>query len=102
MQLLALRVAAGVSMGGILASISALQAALAPRGRFGAVYGVDTSMVAGANAIAPMIGAALTATFGLTSVFYGGAVLYAVATVIVLTVMPGVMRATQAKTEPTV
>ena len=102
MQLLALRVAAGVAMGGILASISALQAALAPRGRFGAVYGVDTSMVAGANAIAPMIGAALTATFGLTSVFYGGAVLYAVATVIVLTVMPDVMRATQAKTEPTV
>lgn len=96
-QLLALRVASGVAMGGILASVSALQAALAPKGRYGAVYGVDTSMVAGANAISPMIGAALTATFGLTSVFYGAAVIYALATVIVLVVVPGVMRAAQAK-----
>jgi MFS family permease len=80
-------------MGGILASVSSLQAALAPKGRYGAVYGVDTSMVAAANAISPMIGAALTATFGLTSVFYGAAVVYALATVIVLVVVPGVMRA---------
>jgi DHA1 family multidrug resistance protein-like MFS transporter len=93
MQLLALRVASGVAMGGILASVSSLQAALAPKGRYGAVYGVDTSMVAAANAISPMIGAALTATFGLTSVFYGAAVIYALATVIVLVVVPGVMRA---------
>jgi DHA1 family multidrug resistance protein-like MFS transporter len=92
-QLLALRVASGVAMGGILASVSSLQAALAPKGRYGAVYGVDTSMVAAANAISPMIGAALTATFGLTSVFYGAAVVYALATVIVLVVVPGVMRA---------
>jgi len=92
-QLLVLRVASGVAMGGILASVSSLQAALAPKGRYGAVYGVDTSMVAAANAISPMIGAALTATFGLTSVFYGAAVVYALATVIVLVVVPGVMRA---------
>jgi hypothetical protein len=50
-------------------------------------------MVAAANAISPMIGAALTATFGLTSVFYGAATIYAIATVIVLVVVPGVMRA---------
>ncbi|HUT18436.1 MAG TPA: MFS transporter [Anaerolineae bacterium] len=92
-QLLALNVASGVAMGGILASISTLQAALAPKGRYGAVYGVDTSLVAAANAISPMIGAALTATVGLTSVFYGAAVVYALATVIVLIVVPGVMRA---------
>lgn len=100
-QLLVLRTVAGVAMGGILASISSLQATLAPKGRYGAVYGVDTSMVAGANAIAPMIGAALTATFGLSSIFYGAAVIYAIATVIVLVVVPGVMRATQASAEPT-
>jgi DHA1 family multidrug resistance protein-like MFS transporter len=100
-QLLVLRTVAGVAMGGILASISALQATLAPKGRYGAVYGVDTSLVAGANAIAPMIGAALTATFGLASIFYGAAVIYAIATVIVLVVVPGVMRATGTKAEPT-
>jgi DHA1 family multidrug resistance protein-like MFS transporter len=101
-QLLVLRTVGGVAMGGILAAISSLQATLAPKGRYGAVYGVDTSMVAGANAIAPMIGAALTATFGLNSIFYGAAVIYAIATVIVLIVVPGVMRATQASAEPTV
>jgi DHA1 family multidrug resistance protein-like MFS transporter len=92
-QLLVLNVASGAAMGGILASISALQAALAPKGRYGAVYGVDTSLVAGANAIAPMLGAGLTASFGLRSVFAGAAILYAIATTVVLVVMPGVMRA---------
>jgi MFS family permease len=91
-QLLVLRTFAGVAMGGILASVSALQAALAPKGRYGAVYGVDTSLVATANAIAPMIGAALTASFGLTSVFYGAAAVYALATVIVLAVVPATRR----------
>jgi DHA1 family multidrug resistance protein-like MFS transporter len=102
MQLLILRTVAGIAMGGILASISALQAALAPKGRYGAVYGVDTSLVSGANAIAPMVGAALTATFGLASMFYGAAVIYAVATVIVLVVVPGVTHTVQAKAGPTV
>jgi DHA1 family multidrug resistance protein-like MFS transporter len=101
-QLWVLRTVGGIAMGGILASISSLQATLAPKGRYGAVYGVDTSMVAGANAIAPMIGAALTASFGLNAMFYGAAVIYAIATVIVLFVVPGVVSAVQAKTEPTV
>ncbi|MBN1813047.1 MAG: MFS transporter, partial [Anaerolineae bacterium] len=87
-QLLFLRTLDGVAMGGILASMSALQASLAPKGRYGAVYGVDTSLVAAANAIAPMLGAALTASLGLTSVFFGAAAIYALATVIVLVVVP--------------
>jgi DHA1 family multidrug resistance protein-like MFS transporter len=92
-QLLVLNVASGVAMGGILASISTLQAALAPKGLYGAVYGIDTSLVAAANAISPMLGAGLTASFGLTSVFAGAAILYAIATTVVLVVMPSVMRA---------
>ncbi len=88
-QLLVLRALVGAAMGGILASVSALQAALAPRARFGAVYGVDTSVVAGANAVAPMIGAGLAASWGLPSVFLGAAVIYGVATVVVATVVPG-------------
>jgi MFS family permease len=82
-QLMILQMLSGIAMGGILASVSALQAAMAPKGRYGAVYGVDTSMVAAANAISPMLGAALTATFGLSSVFLGAAAIYAVATVVV-------------------
>jgi DHA1 family multidrug resistance protein-like MFS transporter len=88
-QLLILRTLGGAAMGGILASISALQATLAPKDRFGAVYGVDTSMVAGANAAAPMIGAALAAIWGLPSVFLGAAAMYGVATLVIAAVVPG-------------
>jgi MFS transporter, DHA1 family, multidrug resistance protein len=87
-QLMILRVAGGVATGGILASVAALLAQLAPKDRFGAVYGVDTSMVAAANALAPMIGAALTASWGLTAPFFGSAALYAAATVVVAMAVP--------------
>jgi len=93
-QLLILRTLNGATMGGILASVSALQATLAPKDRFGAVYGVDTSMVSAANAIAPMIGATMAASWGLSSVFLGAAALYGVATVVVAGVVPGRARNT--------
>jgi len=79
-QLLILRALTGAAMGGILASISALLATLAPEDRFGAVYGADTSLVSAANAVAPMIGFALAASWGLSRVFLGAAVMYGVAT----------------------
>lgn len=93
-QLLILQMLSGIAMGGILASVSSLQAAMAPKGRYGAVYGVDTSMVAAANAISPMLGAALTATFGLSSVFLGAAAIYGAATLIVAAAVKGGTRAT--------
>ena len=88
-QLLLLRALGGVATGGILASVSSLLAALAPKQRYGAVYGVDTSMMAAANAIAPMLGAALTASWGLSSAFLGAAAMYGLATVVVATMVPG-------------
>ena len=87
-QLLTLRALAGVAMGGILASVSTLQAAMAPKERYGAVYGVDTSMVAAANAVAPMIGAGLTAGFGLPSVFAGAAAMYGAAAILAAAAVP--------------
>jgi DHA1 family multidrug resistance protein-like MFS transporter len=87
-QLLVLRTLASVAMGGIIASISALQASMAPQGRYGAVYGIDTSLVAAANAISPMIGAGLAATFGLRSVFLGAAAIYGLATGVAAWVVP--------------
>lgn len=88
-QFLLLRTASGIAMGGIVASISALQAALAPKNLYGAVYGVDTSLVAAANAAAPMIGATLTASFGLSSAFLGAALLYGLGTLVAAIVVPG-------------
>ena len=87
-QFLLLRVINGAAMGGIVSSISSLLAALAPKDRFGAVYGVDTSLVAAANAVAPMVGAALTATWGLSAAFLGAAAMYGVATIVVATSVP--------------
>jgi len=68
-QLLILQGAAGVALGGILASLSAILANLAPEGRQGVVYGVDTSAISTARAIAPMVGAAIAASLGLRFIF---------------------------------
>jgi DHA1 family multidrug resistance protein-like MFS transporter len=87
-QLLLLRVLGGATMGGIVAAMSALLASLAPKDRFGAVYGMDTSIVAAANAIAPMVGATLSATWGLTAPFLGAAAMYGLATAVVASVVP--------------
>ncbi len=87
-QLLILRVIVGAAMGGVVASVSALLAALAPKDRFGAVYGMDTSITAAANAVAPMVGAAMTASWGLRSAFLGAAAMYGLATIVVAALVP--------------
>jgi DHA1 family multidrug resistance protein-like MFS transporter len=68
-QLLILQGAVGLVMSGVLASISALLATLAPEGRQGAVYGIDASIVSAANAVGPMLGASVAATAGLRAPF---------------------------------
>jgi DHA1 family multidrug resistance protein-like MFS transporter len=68
-QLLILQGAAGVALGGVLASVSATLANLAPEGRQGIVYGLDSSAVSMANAIAPMVGAAIATGIGLRFIF---------------------------------
>jgi DHA1 family multidrug resistance protein-like MFS transporter len=94
-QFLILRVLNGVAMGGIVSSVSTLLAALAPKDRFGAVYGVDTSITAAANAVAPMVGAALTATWGLSAAFLGAAAMYGLSTLVVATAVPARAREEQ-------
>ncbi len=68
-QLLVLQGAIGLVMSGVLASISALLANLAPKGRQGVVYGVDASVVSIANALGPMLGASVAAGLGLRAPF---------------------------------
>jgi DHA1 family multidrug resistance protein-like MFS transporter len=78
-QLLVLQGAVGLVMSGVLASISALLANLAPEGRQGAVYGVDSSVVAMANAVGPMLGASVAAAIGLRASFLLTAGIFALA-----------------------
>jgi DHA1 family multidrug resistance protein-like MFS transporter len=87
-QLLVLQGTLGLVMSGVLASISALMANLAPEGRQGAVYGLDASVVAMANAIGPMLGATVAATLGLRAPFMLAAALFFLATVMAWFLVP--------------
>ena len=87
-QLLVLQGAVGLVMSGILASISALLANLAPEGRQGAVYGVDASVVSIANGIGPMLGASVAATMGLRAPFLLAAGALALATGLTWVLVP--------------
>jgi DHA1 family multidrug resistance protein-like MFS transporter len=82
-QLVILQALLGLVMSGVLASISALLANLAPEGHQGAVYGVDSSAVAAANAVGPMLGAGVAVVIGLRAPFLlaGGAFFLAAALV---------------------
>ena len=88
LQLGALQVAVGFVMAGALASIAALLATRVPEGRQGAVYGVNTTIVAGANALAPMLGASIAVWWGLRAIFVVAAGLFAVGGLCALWLIP--------------
>ena len=79
----------GLAMGGILASVSASLAQLAPEGQQGIVYGVDASVVSVANAIGPMTGSALAAWLGLRVPFLIAAGIFGLAGVAAARLLPG-------------
>jgi DHA1 family multidrug resistance protein-like MFS transporter len=81
-QFLILRAIAGITAGGTLASVNALMAECAPKDCFGAVYGLDTSIGSAANAIAPMVGAALTTQWGLPAAFYGAVPMFGLSAIV--------------------
>jgi MFS transporter, DHA1 family, multidrug resistance protein len=93
-QLLLLQGLLGLVMSGVLASISALLANLAPEGRQGAVYGVDSSAVAMANAIGPMLGAGVAVAFGLRVPFLLAAVIFFLAAGLAWVAVPKPRQAT--------
>ena len=68
-QILALQALVGVAAGGIVPSISALQARFTHRGMEGAVYGLDNSIGSGARSLAPMIGAGIAVSWSLRAAF---------------------------------
>jgi DHA1 family multidrug resistance protein-like MFS transporter len=88
LQLGLLQVGAGFLMAGVLASVAALLATRVPEGRQGAVYGVNTMVVAGANAFAPMLGASTAIWWGLRSVFLVAAALFMLSGLITLWILP--------------
>jgi len=91
-QLLLLQGAVGFAMGGVLAAISAAMATLSPEGRQGVVYGLDASAVSAASAVAPMIGAAVAAVWGLRVPFALTAIILGVTTGLVWRLVPKTSR----------
>ncbi len=68
-QLILLQFCVGLALAGTLSSLTALLATLAPEGKHGAAYGLDTSVVSAANALGPMLGAALAVAWGNRAAF---------------------------------
>ncbi|MBN1318791.1 MAG: MFS transporter [Anaerolineales bacterium] len=83
-----LQAVASFIMAGVLASVAALLATLVPPGRQGIVYGVNTTILAVANALAPTIGAFVAVWLGLRSMFVVAAALFFLGTILVTGFMP--------------
>jgi DHA1 family multidrug resistance protein-like MFS transporter len=86
--LLFLQAGTGLAMGGIVASLSASLARLAPEGQQGIVYGVDTTVVSVANALGPMVGSVLAAWIGLRVPFLFAAGIFGAAGVVTARLLP--------------
>jgi DHA1 family multidrug resistance protein-like MFS transporter len=68
-QLLILQALSGAAIGGITPSLSALLGRYTAAGNEGTVYGLDSSIVSAARAVAPLIGTIVVGALGLGSVF---------------------------------
>ncbi len=83
-HLIILQALVGFAAGGLIPSLAALMNLWSPAGSQGATYGIDTSVNAGARAIAPMAGAVIASWVGLRGVFGGTVVVYALCVVLAL------------------
>lgn len=66
----------GTATGGSTPSLSALLARFTEPGEEGAVYGLESAIMAAGRAVAPLAGAALVSVLGLRSTFAGAALVY--------------------------
>ena len=87
-QLILLQFCVGAAMAGTLSALTSMLAMLAPEGQQGAVYGADTSIVSGANAIGPMLGASLSVALGNRAAFLLAAGVFALAVALIGWLLP--------------
>ncbi len=88
LQLAILQLVAGFLTAGVLAGVAALLATHVPEGRQGAVYGVNTTIVAAANALGPMLGASVAVWWGLRPIFVVAAGLFALTGTVAVGLLP--------------
>jgi DHA1 family multidrug resistance protein-like MFS transporter len=78
-QLAMMRALTGLAEGAGVATLSAALAQAAPEGRQGVVFGLNNSVHAAANAIGPLLGGALAATWGLRLPYAAASLCFAMA-----------------------
>ena len=79
---------AGVFLGGVLPTISALLNNLIKQGEEGSAYGFDSSIIALARALAPMFGAVIVIWGGFRMIFVFTAVLFAISSILAFWKLP--------------
>jgi DHA1 family multidrug resistance protein-like MFS transporter len=87
-QILVLQALVGVALGGIIPALIALLARLTKPGEEGTVYGLDNSINAGARSVAPLLGAAVAASFSLRATFVATALVFLSMGLLVIWRMP--------------
>lgn len=87
-QLTGLQIVVSFFLGGTLTTVSTLLASLAPEGRQGAVYGLDTSAASLGNAVGPMLGAGIAISLGIRAGFLFVAGFFFVAAAAVARLVP--------------
>jgi MFS transporter, DHA1 family, multidrug resistance protein len=76
-QLLLLRAGLGVFFGALIPATNALVALVTPRQAQGTAFGLSSSVTAFGSAVGPLLGSAVAATFGLSSIFIATAAVLA-------------------------
>jgi MFS transporter, DHA1 family, multidrug resistance protein len=87
-QLTVLQLVVSFFLGGTLTTVTTLLAGMAPDGRQGAVYGLDTSAASMGNAVGPMLGAGIAISLGIRSGFLFVAGFFFVAAIAVARLVP--------------
>jgi DHA1 family multidrug resistance protein-like MFS transporter len=87
-QLTLLRALSGLAMGGVITALSATLAKAATDGYQGTVFGLSSSVVSMANAVGPMVGGAVAASWGLRTPFMAAALGFVLAMGVLVTVKP--------------
>lgn len=95
-QFVVLLTLAGAATGGIMPTLSALLAAYTEPGEEGAVYGLESAIMAGARAAGPLVGAAFVTWWGLPSIYLASGAIFIVMAVIAWRWLPSLSLPTPA------
>lgn len=87
-QLLILQALTGLAAGGLVSAPSALLARYTEPGEEGAVYGLDNSVISGARAVSPLVGAMIALAFGLRITFVAMALMFVVVLAVAVFMLP--------------